>query len=102
MNKIYLEPVEKAQNFIEGVKKQQNLLVKSGIIVDVEELSRLCEALKEAGRRQEEAEEQLRIVREKAHSELNALKDLYSASKAPIKQNFPQETWLSFGLVDKK
>lgn len=102
MNKIYLEPIEKAQSFIDGVKKQQELLVKNGITVDVDRLSALCESLKEAGRRQEEAEELLRIAREKAHSELNALKELYSASKTPVKQSFPQETWSSFGLVDKK
>ena len=102
MNKIYLEPISKAKNFIDGVRKQKDLLAKKGIDVDVEKLESLCCSLEENGRLQDEAEKNLKQAREKAHVDLNALKEFYSLSKTPIKQAFPPETWFSFGLVDKK
>lgn len=102
MNKIYLEPIMKAQMLIDGVNKQSELLAKNGIAIDVEQLKQLCDEMEMAGRIQDEAERQLKQLREKAHTSLNALKELYAASKLPIKQTFPQETWLSFGLIDKK
>lgn len=102
MNKIYLEPIEKAQSLIDGVKKQHELLSKRGICVDVEKLNDLCRELEKAGKLQDEAEQNLKQVRDRAHASLTALKEFYAASKLPIKQSFPQEIWLSFGLVDKK
>lgn len=102
MNKIYLEPVEKAKSLIEGVNKQSDLLAKHGICIDVERLNRLCDALYEAGLRQEEAEMGLKEARDAAHKLLDELKDFYAASKLPIKQNFPQYGWIAFGVVDKK
>lgn len=102
MNKIYLEPIVKAQMLIDGVNKQSELLAKNGIAINVEQLKQLCDEMEMAGRIQDEAERQLKQLREKAHTSLNALKELYTASKLPIKQTFPQETWLSFGLIDKK
>lgn len=102
MNKIYLEPIAKAQSLVAGVKAQADVLQKKGIAVDVAKLQELCVALEEAGAAQDAAEEKLKEARTAAHNCLEALKGLYSESKTPIKQNFPPETWLSFGVVDKK
>ena len=38
MNKIYLEPIAKAQSLVGGVKAQADVLQKKGIVVDVERL----------------------------------------------------------------
>ena len=38
MNKIYSEPIAKAQSLVVGVKAQADVLQKKGIVVDVERL----------------------------------------------------------------
>lgn len=102
MNKIYLDPITKAEALAEGVRKQADLLAKKGIVVDADRLSAACRALVEAGKAQDTVEAKLKEAREKAHASLEELKELFNASKAPIKQNFPPEVWLSFGIQDKK
>lgn len=102
MNKIYVEPISKADELVEGIKKQSDLLAKKGIVIDVEKLSVACRELEEAGRIQDEAEAALKVARENAHAKLDALKEIYVASKAPVKQNYASEVWWSFGIPDKK
>lgn len=102
MNKIYLEPVKKAHDLIDGVKKQNDALAKKGIAIDVDLLAALCRELEEAGQLQDNAEKELKAARENAHACLEKLKAAYASSKTPIKQSFAPETWLSFGLTDKK
>lgn len=102
MNKIYLEPVNKARDLIDGVKKQSDLLAKKGISIDVDLLSKMCRDLEDAGSAQDKIEAELKVARENAHRCLELLKTAYNSSKAPIKQNFAPETWQSFGLADKK
>ncbi len=102
MNKIYEEPIKKAELLIEGVKKSADALEKKGIVIDAEALCAACRALEEAGAQQDAAEAQLKEARELAHERLAQLKEVFNASKTPIKQSFSPETWLSFGLLDKK
>ena len=102
MNKIYSEPILKAESLVEGVKAQADLLAKKGIEIDVDALSAACRALEQAGAEQDDAEAKLKEAREAAHTRLEELKTLFVASKSPIKQNFPSEVWLSFGVLDKK
>lgn len=102
MNKIYLEPIAKAESLVDGVMKQADVLAKKGIVIDVEALSAACRALVAAGEQQDATEAKLKEARDAAHSRLEALKELIIVSKAPIKQCFPPDVWLSFGLQDKK
>lgn len=102
MNKIYSEPIAKAREFAEGVKKASDVLLKKGVQVDTARLEELCNELEKAGLYQDEVESKLKEARSVAHSHLVELKELYAVSKEPVKQNFPQQCWLSFGLTDKK
>ena len=102
MNKIYQEPIAKAESLVEGVKKQADALAKRGIVIDAERLSMACHALHQASEAQDVAEAKLKEARDAAHACLEELKELFNASKAPIKQNFAPELWLSFGIQDKK
>lgn len=102
MNKIYSEPILKAQSLIEGVKKQADVLAKKGIVVNVDALSAACRALELAGAEQDRVEAELKTVRDAAHMALEELKAVFNSSKTPIKQNFTPELWLTFGLQDKK
>ncbi|MBQ8256451.1 MAG: hypothetical protein IJY98_00835 [Bacteroidaceae bacterium] len=102
MNKIYLEPMQKAGSLIKGFKAQADVLSKNGIAADVEKLQLLCNELAAAGAAQDDAEAKLKEARAVAHNCLTALKECYTAMKSPVKQQFPPEAWLSFGIMDKK
>ena len=102
MNKIYQEPINKAESFIEGVKNCADSLAKKGVVINVDALSSACRALEEAGAAQDVAEAKLKETRESAHRCLDGLKEIFNASKAPIKQNYSPDAWASFGLSDKK
>lgn len=102
MNKIYEEPIKKAESLVEGVKKGADALERKGIVIDVEALCAACRELYDAGVQQDAAEARLKEARERAHNCLAQLKEIFNASKAPIKEAFPPESWLSFGLTDKK
>lgn len=102
MNKIYQEPINKAESLIVGVKKCADSLAKKGIVINVDALSNACRALEDAGAAQDAAEVKLKEVRETAHRCLDELKEIFNASKAPIKQNYSPEAWASFGITDKK
>ena len=102
MNKIYLDPISKADALAEGIRKQADVLAKSGIVIDAEKLSAACRALEHAGTLQDEAEARLKDARDAAYVALEELKDIFTASKMPIKQSFAPEQWPLFGLQDKK
>lgn len=102
MNKIYQEPIKKAESLVEGVKKCTDSLAKKGIVIDIDALNAACRALEEAAAAQDDADAKLKEAREVAHLRLDELKEIFNASKAPIKQNYSPEAWLSFGLLDKK
>lgn len=102
MNKIYSEPIAKAESLAKGIKLQAEVLAKKGIVVDAGKLLDACRALEAAGAAQDAAEAKLKEARDVAHNSLEALKELLIVSKTPIKQNFPPDVWLSFGLQDKK
>ncbi len=102
MNKIYSEPIAKAESLAKGIKQQADVLAKKGIVVDADKLLDACRALEAAGSAQDAAEAKLKDARERAHNGLEALKELLIVSKTPIKQNFPPDVWFLFGLQDKK
>lgn len=102
MNKIYQEPINKAELLVEGVKKCADSLAKKGIVVNVDALSNACRTLEDAGAAQDAAEAKLKEARETAHRCLDELKEIFNSTKAPIKQNYSPEAWVSFGILDKK
>ena len=56
MNKIYQEPINKAESLIVGVKRCADSLAKKGIVINVDALSNACRALEDAGAAQDAAE----------------------------------------------
>ena len=63
---------------------------------------RSCRLLAVRGSRPVRRRMLLKEAREVVHACLEELKEVFNAAKAPIKQNFPPEVWLSFGIQDKK
>ena len=103
MNKIYSDPIEKAQLLIEGLKKNRSYLETKGYDLSViERLEKACEEMTREGEAVAIEEEALSKHRVRCHSILSGLKrDLY-AGKNGIKTMFDQEQWNQYGVPDKR
>ncbi len=103
MNKIYSDPIEKAQLLIEGLKKNRSYLETKGYDLSViERLEKACQEMTREGEAVAAEEEALSKHRAQCHTILTGLKrDLYSG-KSAIKQMFDQEQWALYGVPDKR
>ncbi len=103
MNKIYSDPIEKAQLLIEGLKKNRSYLQTKGYDLSViERLEQACEEMTREGEAVAAEEEALSKHRAQCHRILNRLKTDLLAGKGGIKQMFEQEQWSQYGVPDKR
>lgn len=103
MNKIYSEPIEKAQTLIEGLKQNREFLATQGYdlsLIDSLQYD-VTEMLREA---QLIAEEEERVAqhRSKCHGILERLKSDLLRGKLGIKNRFSPEEWNQYGVTDKR
>ncbi len=103
MNKIYSDPIEKAQMLIEGLKKNRSYLQTKGYDLSViERLEKACEEMTREGEAVAAEEEALSKHRAQCHNILNRLKTDLLSGKGAIKQMFEQEQWSQYGVPDKR
>ncbi len=102
MNKIYSDQIAKAESLVKGINDNSAELQGRGISTETSKIENLYKALIEAAEKQEAAQIALNECRDKSHELLAELKELYNATKDPIKQAFPLEQWAKFGLPDKR
>ncbi len=103
MNKIYSDPVEKAQMLIDGLKKNRSYLQTKGYDLSViERLEKTCEEMIREGEAVAIEEEALSKHRAQCHQILDRLKTDLLSGKAGIKQMFDQEQWGQYGVPDKR
>lgn len=103
MNKIYSDPIEKAQLLIEGLQKNHSYLQTKGYDLSViERLQKTCEELAREGEAVAAEEEALSRHRMQCHQILSRLKRDLLSGKGAIKQMFDQEQWSQYGVPDKR
>ena len=103
MNKIYSDPIDKAQMLIEGLKKNRSFLQAKGYDLSViERLEKLCAEMTREGEAVAAEEEALARHRNQCHVILNHLKEDLQQGKGAIKQLFDQEQWSQYGVPDKR
>ncbi len=102
MNRIYADQITKAENLVKGINSNSSELQARGVPTETSKIEATYKALIEASDRQEAAEAALYECRDKAHTLLAELKELYITAKAPVKQAFPPDQWAKFGLPDKR
>lgn len=103
MNKIYSDPIEKAQLLIEGLKKNRSYLQTKGYDLSViERLEKTCEELTREGEAVAVEEEALSRHRLQCHQILSRLKRDLLSGKGAIKEMFDQEQWSQYGVPDKR
>ena len=103
MNKIYSDPIQKAQLLIEGLSRNREVLASQGYdLTYIDRLQYNVDELLREGQAVAEEEERLSIHRMKCHHILDHLKEDLLAGKAGIKLRFAQEEWPNYGVVDKR
>ena len=102
MNKIYSDQIEKVNLLVGGIEKNAAELKTNKINVDTQQLKKAIAQLTEIAKKQDAADATLKQIRTEAHKKLDELKELYDATKMPIKGHFSLEKWANFGIPDKR
>ncbi len=102
MSKTVEMQIEKSSGLIQGLRKH---LSQGGKGVSIQELDAMERALNELAAASEECD-RLRAELAPKVKHMNDLlvgvKDAYAGHKLIIKNNYPQESWLAYGLPDKR
>lgn len=103
MNKIYAEPLEKANAIANGVESHADELSKKNYNVGIAgKLKTTAAQLQKEAEKYDEMFEEVNKQREICHSLLEELKDTILEAKKGIKSGFEPEEWSRFGLTDKR
>lgn len=103
MSKTIEQQIEKSRMLINGFRKNISELSNRGITEDklnamedcickLSEINSECDVLRE----------ELSVKIKNMNGALNTVKDYFFDYKKIIKQNYPRERWIDFGVVDKR
>lgn len=103
MSKTISDQIEKTQLLISGLRKNLHLVADKGINTElIDKMEAISKVLSEQNEKveilREEVSKEIRIANQQ-HKEL---RDNFASTKRIIKQNFSQEEWEKFGLLDKR
>lgn len=103
MSKTVDLQIEKSLALLRGLHSNLRELAPKGVTLD--NLNILDEKLKSLKIKSEECDilrDKLKIEIRDLNSSLTSVKEMYSANKKIIKQNYVQEEWQRFGVTDKR
>jgi uncharacterized protein YaaR (DUF327 family) len=103
MSKTNFMQIEKARTLIKGLNAHASEVAPKGLGKDyVESVAQYCKELEECDAKLEdlrkEVHEQVRVTNDK----LAKLKEAVQNGRLVIRNNYLQEQWASFGVMDKK
>ena len=103
MSKTISDQIEKIQLLISGLRKNLHLVTDKGINTE------LIDKMEAIGKTLAVQNEKVEVLREEVSKEIRIanqqhkeLRDDFADTKRIIKQNFPQEEWEKFGVLDKR
>lgn len=103
MAKTITDQIEKTELFIEGLRKNYELVADKGITTQtIDEMEILSKKLAEQDQKVETLRAELSKEVNEAREQLIDLRDKYRKTKQVVKLNFSQEKWQKFGLPDKR
>lgn len=103
MSKTIDLQVEKARRLAEGIINGRERLNAKGIDVDrISELTDQADAVVAAGNKVDAMRLEVSKQVRQTNDLLEQLKQNYGAYRNLIRNNFPQEQWITFGLQDKR
>lgn len=103
MAKTNRDQIEKTELFIDGLRKNYELVADKGITTQViDEMEALSKKLAAQDQKVETMREELSKEVNEAREQLIDLRDKYRKTRQIVKLNFSQEKWQKFGLPDKR
>lgn len=103
MSKIIDTQVEKARKIVEGLRNNQEALAAKGLSIDkLDELVKDADRVMEASAKTEAMRAECSAQVKRTNALLDELKRDYATFRNLIRNNYPQEEWIRFGLMDKR
>lgn len=103
MAKTNKDQIEKTELFIDGLRKNFELVADKGITTQaIDEMETLSKKLAAQDEKVETMREELSKEVNEAREQLIDLRDKYRQTRQIVKLNFSQEKWEKFGLPDKR
>lgn len=103
MSKTIDTQVEKVRKLVEGMLRNRDKLSAKGLSVDnIDQLTRDIEKLNASSEKYEAMKAECSAQSKLTHELLDKLKEDYAPFRNLIRNNFPQEQWIEFGLQDKR
>lgn len=103
MSKTIATQIEKATTLVVGLRKYAAIVEEKGIKAEtVNQIEAYCKELQvydlELDKLREEVHARVQITNEK----LAQMKDEMQRIRMIIRNNYPQEEWINYGVLDKK
>ena len=103
MAQVISDQILKAQTLCNGLQKNIELVKPIGITQQlIQMMESEAKQLDERNQKQDQMRAELQQYSRQTSEILNKLKDQIQQAKKSIKQNYTQEKWISFGVVDKR
>lgn len=103
MSKVYSDQIEKVHLLLAGLKKNLNLVKDKGLdeafIKQLEADARVAE---DFNNKNDELKAELKTNIRKVNVKLEDIKEQVKKAKKVIKLSFSQESWVGFGVHDKR
>lgn len=95
--------VEKARKIAEGLLRNQARLASKGISLgNLNDLTSEADKVMEASKKCDALRAECSAQVKQTNQLLDTLKQSYAKYRGIIRNNFPQEQWIQFGLQDKR
>ena len=103
MSKTIDLQIEKARTLIDGLRANPSVMMRTGITdTQLSELASTLDILGKADSECSALREQLSNMVKQNNALLADVKERYGLAKRLVKDNYPQEEWLRYGVVDKR
>lgn len=103
MSKTIDIQIEKSKRLIEGLKRHMAEMESKGIsMATLDDMNEQLRRLSDSARAADELRTKLSNQVRSTNNMLAACKQAYIATKAVIKNNYPQEQWRDYGVDDKR
>lgn len=103
MSKTIDLQIEKSVRLIEALKNHLDKFKDKGIsLADLDEMSDNLKRLKESSKTAEEIRTRLSEQVKTTNNILAQEKEAYAKTKTVVRNNYPQEEWIHYGVTDKR
>lgn len=103
MSKTIDIQVEKSVRLIEALKAHINEFQDKGVsMTDLDAMTGQLNQLKESSKVAEDLRSKLSAQVKNTNNILAECKEVYARTKAVVRNNYPQEEWIKYGVIDKR